>query len=176
MPGDLRDQGVLRALGASVVNLAAAFDSHGNQCDDSRDLPSTNKENPVAVLADDFIRALQQLERTGDVAPLMALFREDAEVVNLGRTESMRGRDEIEGFWRDYRAMFRSIRSEFTHVIEGLTGSVLEWVSRGAKANGEPVEYKGVTVLEVEAGRIQRCRTYYDSAVLMSGGAATEGS
>ena len=96
-------------------------------------------------------------------------------MVNLGRTEPARGHEEVEGFWRDYRAMFRSIRSEFTHVIEGQTGSVLEWVSRGAKADGEPVEYKGVTVLEWEGGLIQRCRTYYDSAVFMSGGAAKDG-
>jgi hypothetical protein len=47
-------------------------------------------------------------------------------------------------------------------------------VSRGARVNGEPVEYKGVTVLEVEGDQIRRCRTYYDSAVLMSGGAATD--
>jgi ketosteroid isomerase-like protein len=129
----------------------------------------------VAGVAHEFMRALQELERTGEVGPLLALFHDDAEIVNLGRTEPTRGREEIEGFWRDYRAAFRTIRSEFLNVIEGETGSVLEWVSRGARTNGEPVEYKGVTVLEVEGGRIQRCRTYYDSAVFMSGGATTDG-
>ena len=129
-----------------------------------------------APLTNEFIRGLQGFERTGEVAPLVALFHEDGEAVNLGRTEPARGHEEIEGFWRDYRAVFRTIRSEFTHVIEGEGGSVLEWVSRGALSNGEPVEYKGVTVLEVEDGRVRRCRTYYDSAVFMSGGAATEGS
>jgi ketosteroid isomerase-like protein len=126
-------------------------------------------------LTDEFMHALQQLERNGEVGSLVALFSEDGEVVTLGRSEPARGLDEIEGFWRDYRAVFRTIDTEFIHVIHGMTGSVLEWVSRGAKANGEPVEYKGVTVLEVEAGRIQRCRTYYDSAVFMSGGAPRDG-
>ena len=126
-------------------------------------------------LTREFTQALQQFERTGEVGPLLALFRDDAEIVNLGRTEPARGREEIEGFWRDHWAAFRTIRSEFIHVIEGETGVVLEWVSRGARANGEPVEYKGVTVLEVAGGRIQRCRTYYDSAVFMSGGATTDG-
>ena len=64
--------------------------------------------------------------------------------------------------------MFRGIFTEFTHVIEGDGGAVLEWISRGALASGDPVEYKGVTVLETEAGRIRRCRMYYDSAVFMS--------
>jgi ketosteroid isomerase-like protein len=128
-----------------------------------------------APLTDEFIRSLQGLEGTGEVGPLVALFHEDGEAVSLGRTEPARGREEIEGFWRDYRAVFRTVRSEFTHVIEGQGGSVLEWVTRGALSNGEPVDYKGVTVLEVEDGRIHRCRMYYDSAVFMSGGAATEG-
>ncbi|HKT61150.1 MAG TPA: nuclear transport factor 2 family protein [Gemmatimonadales bacterium] len=126
-------------------------------------------------LTDEFMRSLQHLELTGDAGPLVALFHDDGEAVNLGRTEPARGQEEIEGFWRDYRAVFKSIRSKFVHVIEGQGGAVLEWVSRGALANGEPVEYKGVTVLEVEAGRIHRCRTYYDSAVFLSGGATTDG-
>ena len=126
-------------------------------------------------LTEDFMDALQGFERTGDPGPLVALFHQDGEAVSLGRTEPARGHDEMEEFWRDYRTAFRSVRSEFTHVIEGEGGAVLEWVSRGALANGEAVEYKGVTVLEVGGGRIQRCRTYYDSAVFMSGGAATDG-
>jgi ketosteroid isomerase-like protein len=129
----------------------------------------------VTRLTEEFMGALQRFESRDDLAPLLALFEEDGEALNLGRTEPARGHDEIAGFWRDYRAMFRGIRSEFTHVIEGTGGAVLEWVSTGALVNGEPVEYKGVTVLETEAGRIRRCRTYYDSAVFMSGGATTDG-
>ena len=71
--------------------------------------------------------------------------------------------------------MFRKIRSEFTHVIEGGGGAVLEWVSRGALADGRPVEYKGVTVLETDGGRIRRCRTYYDSAVFTPRGGSDAG-
>jgi ketosteroid isomerase-like protein len=126
-------------------------------------------------LTEEFMRVLRQFEHSGDVGPLVALFHQDGEAVNLGRTEPARGHEEIEGFWRDYRAVFRTIRSAFTHVIEGQGGAVLEWVSRGELSNGEPVEYKGVTVLELEEERIRRCRTYYDSAVFMSGGATTDG-
>src|SRR5438128_495602 len=113
-------------------------------------------------LTEAFMSELQRFEATAELEPLLALFHDDAEALNLGRTEPARGYEEIEEFWRDYRAVFRGIRSEFTHVIEGSGGAVLEWVSRGALANGEPVAYKGVTVLETDAGRICRCRTYYD--------------
>jgi ketosteroid isomerase-like protein len=121
-------------------------------------------------LTDEFTGALQRFEAAAELGPLLALFHDDGEALNLGRTEPARGYEELEIFWREYRAMFRGIFTEFTHVIEGDGGAVLEWVSRGALTNGEPVEYKGVTVLETEAGRIRRCRMYYDSAVFMSGG------
>ena len=125
-------------------------------------------------LTEEFVRALQRFEATADLAPLLALFDAEGEALNLGRTEPARGLEEIEGFWRDYRAVFREIRSEFTHVIEGKDGAVLEWVSRGTLPNGEPVEYKGVSVLETAADRVRRFRTYFDSAVFLAGGAKAD--
>jgi hypothetical protein len=121
-------------------------------------------------LTDEFMEAQQRFEATAELGPLLALFHDDGEALNLGRTEPARGNDEIEVFWREYRAMFRGIFTEFSHVIIGDAGAVLEWVSRGALASGELVEYKGVTVLETEADQIRRCRMYYDSAVFMPGG------
>jgi ketosteroid isomerase-like protein len=128
----------------------------------------------VTRLTEEFMRALQRFEATGELGPLLAMFDRDADALNLGRAEPARGTDQVEGFWRDYRAVFRSIRSEFTHVIEGKDGAVLEWVSRGTLLSGEPVEYKGVSVLETSGDRIQRFRTYYDSAVFLPGGAKTD--
>lgn len=57
--------------------------------------------------AHEFTQGLQQFERSDVAAPLLALFREDGEIVTLVRTEPARGRDEIEGFWRDYRPRSR---------------------------------------------------------------------
>jgi ketosteroid isomerase-like protein len=119
----------------------------------------------ASKLAERFMRALQRFEQTDDVTPLLGLFHEDCEALNLGRTEPARGIREVERFWRDYRSAFRGIQSEFSHVIEDEAGAVLEWVSRGALANGEPVQYRGVSVLETDGGRVRRLRTYYDSAV-----------
>jgi hypothetical protein len=121
-------------------------------------------------VTEQFMAAVREFERTGQVGPLLRLFDDESEALNLGRTEPARGVQEVEGFWRD----FREIRSEFTHVIEGDEGAVLEWVSRGALPNGEPVEYKGVSVLELDGDRIRRFRTYYDSSVFMPGGAKSD--
>jgi ketosteroid isomerase-like protein len=119
----------------------------------------------ASKLTERFMRALQHFEQTDDVEPLLELFHEECEVLTLGRTEPARGIREVERFWRDYRSAFRGIQSDFSHVIEDQAGAVLEWVSRGALANGEPVQYKGVSVLETDGGRVRRLRMYYDSAV-----------
>ena len=56
-------------------------------------------------------------------------------------------------------------------MLDADSGSVLEWVSRGALPDGAPVEYRGVSVLEVEGDRVRKFRTYYDSAVFLPQGA-----
>ena len=115
--------------------------------------------------------ALQEAERTGALDPLLALFHDDAEALNLGRTEPARGMDAIREFWQGYLSASREIGSEFTHVLDADSGSVLEWVSRGALPDGSPVEYLGISVLEVEGDKVRKFRTYYDSAVFLPQGA-----
>ena len=124
-------------------------------------------------LTEEFMRSLQEIERTGRLEPLVDLFHPDAEALNLGRAEPAQGRAQIRDFWQGYLASFREISSEFTNVIEGDggNGAVLEWISRGALPNDEPVEYRGVSVLEIEDGKVRRFRTYYDSAVFLPEGA-----
>lgn len=112
-----------------------------------------------------FMSAVQAFERSGEPAVLLTLFDEDCEAVVMGRTEPARGLREVEAFWRDYLSGFRGVQTGFTHVVEGDGGAVLEWVARGALASGEPVQLKGVTVLELEQGKVRRLRGYHDSAV-----------
>lgn len=123
--------------------------------------------------ADRFMQVLQETERSGDVERLVGLFADDAEALNLGRTEPARGRHQVRQFWRDYLSAFREIRSEFTQVIEGSEGVVLEWISRGALPDGQAVEYRGVSIVEPAEGPVHRFRTYYDSAVFLPLGAKT---
>jgi ketosteroid isomerase-like protein len=129
----------------------------------------------ASEVAERFMGALRELEESGDTEPLMALFSDEPEAANLGRAQPAHGREEVRRFWQDYLNAFDGIRSEFTHVIEGEGGAVLEWVSRGKLPNGEPVEYRGVSVLELEGNRVRRFRSYYDSAVFLPEGAKTRG-
>lgn len=119
-------------------------------------------------IARQFMNALQDAEHGGDIEPLVALFHENAELSNLVLVEPLTGHQQIRRFWRDYLNEFRQITSRFVSVIENDNASVLEWVSEGFLKSGEPLTYRGVTILKIESGKIINFRSYYDSAVLVS--------
>ncbi len=115
---------------------------------------------------------LQQIEQSRDPEPLVALFSEDAELLNLALTEPMRGTEGARRFWTNYLAAFEAIRSNFHHCLTTETDAVLEWISEGVMAgSGQPFNYRGVSVIEHAGGKVQKFRTYYDSAVFLPGGA-----
>jgi ketosteroid isomerase-like protein len=125
----------------------------------------------ASAIAQTFMETLQQTESSGDVEPLVALFTENAELSNLAMDDPLQGRDKIRHFWKNYLSVFDRIQSRFTHVTEGNSTIVLEWVSEGALASGEPMKYQGISVLEMADQQVQRFRTYYDSAVFLPQGA-----
>lgn len=122
-------------------------------------------------ITEKFKQTLQQIEQTGDVEPLVAMFAEDAELSNLATPKPLRGRDGARQFWQKYLSVFKQIRSKFTNTIESDGTSVLEWISQGDISSGEPLNYRGVSVLEIDNGLVQRFRTYYDSAAFLPQGA-----
>lgn len=118
-----------------------------------------------------FMHTLQQTEETGNVEPLVALFSEDAELINLAMSEPLKGQDGVRQFWQKYLSVFERIHSKFTHVVESDDTAFLEWISEGALSTSEPVQYRGISVLETNNGQVHRFRTYYDSAVFLPEGA-----
>ena len=119
-------------------------------------------------IASRFMQALQDAERTGQVAELTAFFAEDAELRNLSRHESRRGREGAQEFWGNYLTAFRQVRSTFTQVLEGQDHAVLEWTSEGLLPDEHPVCYRGVSLLQWRDGQVTRFHTYYDSAALVA--------
>jgi ketosteroid isomerase-like protein len=125
-------------------------------------------------LASRFMHMLQSAEETGDIESLVALFSDDAELINLAMPEPLKGKEGAHRFWDKYLSVFAHIYSEFTNVVESENASVLEWVSRGALTTSEEITYRGVSVLEFNHGKVQRFRTYYDSATFLPQGAKQE--
>ncbi len=127
--------------------------------------------------ADTFMRALQTVEDSGDMEPLLRLFRDDAKLSTPARTTNAHGPDDVRAFWSRYLAGFKRIHSQFTRVMNGDTFAVLEWQSEGELPSGQPIRYRGVSLIEFENQqesqqqyKISRFCTYYDSAVFLTGG------
>ena len=125
----------------------------------------------ASQMAEKFMQALQQSEQAKDVTPLVALFNEDAEVSNIALHEPLRGSEGVREFWQKYLEQFQNIRSTFNQVLEQQAESgghiVLEWQSDGTLRQGAPISYRGVSILETTGDRVQRFRSYYDSAAFI---------
>ncbi len=120
--------------------------------------------------AQTFMTALQTIENTREVGPLVELFADDCTVSNLAMREPASGRQAAENFWQQYLHVFQEIHSEFSHWIETDQAFVLEWESKGRLSDGEPVQYKGISVIEKAGDKVKAFRTYYDSATFTPSG------
>ena len=118
----------------------------------------------ASEMTERFMRTLQEMEQSGDIRAMVELFNERAELHRLTGDENAAGREGAEKFWQEYLSAFQKIRSRFTNVIENGSTAVMEWVSKAEPETAEPFEYEGVSIIEVEDGKVTRFRTYYDSA------------
>ena len=111
-----------------------------------------------------FMRLLDESEEKREIGQLLALFTETAELRGPGQAEPLEGREGAKKFWLDSLAAFQTLHTSFLHVIEGRGGVALEWVAEGIETGGERVQFRGVTVLELENGLIRSLRVYQDAA------------
>ena len=113
-------------------------------------------------VADDFVEALRKLEEDRDVDGLVAIHTKDCEVGNVSVSETFRGHEELREFWTEYRKTFDEMKSTFRNVFATEEGVALEWTTEGT-SNGEAVSYEGVSILEVEGGKVRRFMAYFDT-------------
>jgi ketosteroid isomerase-like protein len=109
-----------------------------------------------------FADALQTFEKDGDAAAFAALFTDDAVTRRFDARGERRG--EVEQFWQEYRSQFDSISTTFSDAVEGGDRVALEWTSDATLADGRPLQYRGVTVIDLDGDKISKLSTYYDSA------------
>lgn len=109
-----------------------------------------------------FAAGLHELDKNGDAAAFAAQFTDDAVTQRFDARGERRG--EVEQFWQEYRAQFQSISTTFYDVVEGGDRVALEWTSDATLADGRPLQYRGVTVVDFTGDKVSKLRTYYDSA------------
>jgi limonene-1,2-epoxide hydrolase len=117
--------------------------------------------------ADRFIEALGRLEAERDLEPIVQLFAPECEVGNVVSPEKFRGLEGAREFWgAKYRDTFGEVRSAFRNVFATESGAVLEWTTEGTANDGTPINYDGVSILEIDGERITRFRAYFDAGQL----------
>jgi steroid delta-isomerase-like uncharacterized protein len=113
-------------------------------------------------VAEDFIEALRKLEDDRDVEALVEIHAEDCEVGNVSVSETFRGHDGLREFWTEYRKTFDEMKSSFRNVFATEEGAALEWTTEGT-SNRDTVTYDGVSILEVDGGKVRRFMAYFDT-------------
>jgi len=128
----------------------------------------------VHSMTERFTAALHTIDSERDVAPMLELTGDDAELMKLDERNETSGKDGATAFWEDYRNVFGDLETTFTSSVIGETSAALEWTSTGTLRSGSPFTYRGVTVIEGDEDRLTGVRTYYDSAAFVqkTGGTA----
>ena len=116
-------------------------------------------------VADDFVEALRKLEEDRDVEPLVEIHADDCEVGNVSVSETFRGHEGLRGLWTEYRKTFGEMKSTFRNVFATEQGAALEWTTEGT-SNGNTVIYDGVSILEIDGGKVHRFIAYFDPRAL----------
>jgi ketosteroid isomerase-like protein len=123
----------------------------------------------VHSMTERFTAALHAIDSDRDVAPMVELTGDDAQLVKLDERHETSGKDGAKVFWEDYRNVFGDLETTFTHSVVGESSAALEWTSTGTLRSGKPFTYRGVTVIEGDEERLSGVRTYYDSAAFVQG-------
>ena len=110
-----------------------------------------------------FIDALHALERDGDLDTIVGTFAEGCDVGNVVSPRQFTGRDGAREFWSVYRETLGEVESTFRNVIATGDRAALEWTTRGTGANGQEIDYDGVSILEIEGGKVRRFMAYFDT-------------
>ena len=116
-------------------------------------------------MADGFVKVLRKLEEDRDVEGLVRIHAEDCEVGNVSVSETFRGHEGLREFWTEYRKTFGEMKSTFRNVFATEEGAALEWTTEGT-SNGNTVTYDGVSILEIDGGKVRRFIAYFDPRAL----------
>ncbi|WP_232337809.1 nuclear transport factor 2 family protein [Deinococcus arboris] len=113
-----------------------------------------------------FMAALQNAEASGQLDDLLALHAEEVTLRNLS-AHSWQGLDGARDFWQTYLDNFDQIHSEFSRSQEASGLGLMEWEATGQLKGGRDIAYRGVSLIDLQDGKVTAFRTYYDSAAFV---------
>ncbi len=117
-------------------------------------------------LAHRFIDALWALEGSNDLEGIVETYADDCIVGNVVSPRRFEGKAGARDFWSVYRSTLGEVRSEFHNVIISDDRAALEWTTKGTGPDGQAIDYDGVSILEMDGGKITRFWAYFDPSKL----------
>lgn len=122
------------------------------------------------------VRSLLDAQQSADTATITALFWPDAVYDDYANQLEYRGLAEIVGYVTSVHTWADDVYLNAGRVHAGTSGAVAEWLFAGVQARpmgdyaptgtGREVVLNGVTIIEVDGGRIRRAADYVDTAPL----------
>ena len=122
-------------------------------------------------------RTFASLWETGETEELARLFYGDAVYDDFPNQTQYRGLEEIAGYVRHVHDWADGVSMSVSEVHVSETGAVVEWVFSGVQdkpigtrvpvATGRDILLNGVTILEIDNGRIRRAADYIDVLALV---------
>ena len=110
-----------------------------------------------------------------DADKILSLFTDDCVYEDVTFAAINRGKKELRAFAEGVFAGVPDLKIELTAGFVAGTWGVMEWVMSGTHkgdfpgmpATGKRFSTRGVTILELEAGKIRRNSDYWDAATVM---------
>jgi ketosteroid isomerase-like protein/rubrerythrin len=161
MPGDAMPMPDAATAANPATPITPEMTAAAGEAGSESGMTATEAAN--ALGAQRFVEALRALEERYDLERMVALFDESAEIRNPTDDTPRVGQSGAREFWRAYRDSFEEIRSDFSNVVETDGTAVLEWTSRGRILGGRPIDYSGVSVIELQDGKVRKFRSYFDT-------------
>jgi steroid delta-isomerase-like uncharacterized protein len=134
-----------------------------------------SRQSEQSKAADQIVRDFVAAGNMHDVERQVSLFTDDCiyEDVALGKTTH--GKDELHAFSKEFFAGAPDLKEELKSVIVSGNRVAIEWIMSGTHtgdwpdlpANGKSFSMRGVSLMELRDGKIQRNTDYYDSASWM---------
>ncbi|MBA2754977.1 MAG: nuclear transport factor 2 family protein [Chloroflexia bacterium] len=117
-------------------------------------------------LARRFIDALWALEKSNDLDSIVDTYADDCQVGNVVSPRRFDGKAGARDFWSTYRGTLGEVHSDFHNIIVAGDHAALEWTTKGTGPGGQPIDYDGVSILEMADGKITRFWAYFDPSKL----------
>ena len=110
-----------------------------------------------------------------DVEKILNLYSDDCVWEDLAIGKVMSGKEEIRGFLNEWFEAFPNNTLETISTITSGQFRCAEWINRGTHngdflnipATGKTISIRGVSIIELRAGKIIRVSDYYDMASIL---------